>query len=77
MKTTLTLISPETAHAHHRTAVGEAMTDKPPILWRWKGSVGHFQKGHVFQEQREMINIDGFWYIKSEIDIKGYEGVTG
>lgn len=49
------------------------MTTKPTILWRWKGGVGHFWKGHVVQEMRLMINIDGFWYLKDELEIRGYK----
>ena len=53
------------------------MTDKPPIFWRWKGKE-KFNEGRVDQEMRFMIKIRGEWYMKCDIDIKGYEEkVTG
>lgn len=50
----------------------KVMTTKPPILWRWKGH-GKFTEGVVQQEMKEMIKIDGEWFLKADIDIKGYE----
>lgn len=48
------------------------MTTKPPILWRWAGH-GEFTEGVVQQEMKCLINISGEWFIKADIDIKGYE----
>lgn len=51
------------------------MTDKPPILWRWKGK-GKFTEGFVQQEMKDLIKISGEWYLKQDIEIRAYwEGV--
>ncbi len=52
------------------------MNDKPSILWRWKGH-GEFIEGQVQQEMRDLIKISGEWFMKQDIDIKGYEEKEG
>jgi hypothetical protein len=49
------------------------MTDRPVILWRWKNSLGKFTRGLVGQESRYLILISGEWYLKEDIEIKGYD----
>jgi hypothetical protein len=53
------------------------MTDKPSIFWRWKGSKAEYREGHVDQEMRYLIKIDGEWDMKADLDIKGYKEKVG
>ncbi|MFH1146838.1 MAG: hypothetical protein V1736_03940 [Pseudomonadota bacterium] len=48
------------------------MTNYPPIFWRWKWEE-KWVKGVVQQEMAELIKISGFWCMKADIDIRGYE----
>jgi len=48
------------------------MTDYPPILWRWKWG-NRWERGVVQQEMEELIKISGFWCLKGDVEIKGYE----
>jgi len=47
------------------------MTDKLSIQWRWRGDK-KYTKGIVQQEQALVIKIDDDWYLKENLDVKGY-----
>lgn len=49
------------------------MIKKPSIIWRWKGSLKSFTEGIVRQETKNLIKIDNEWFLKDDLEIRGYE----